>query len=196
MASVAAFTSIAIVFGALNLLEYSYYVYLRILACGTAIVLFASIEAKRFKWLRLPLSLVVILYNFAVPIHLPRSAWLPIDFITALLFMVSIYPAMLSNDEFDGKRRTLGDRISDAGMRLIDSAGWLFATMPITSLCVVVALLIGYLLEEHMYIPVRKFALWGSLILLFDAYYARKESQRRERELMDGFRKSEADSHA
>lgn len=84
--------------GTAERMAYSYYFYVRIVTSFTAIALVASVESKKWLFLRLPLVIVAVLYNFIIPIHLPRAIWIPVNILTMILFLASIYPATLPKD--------------------------------------------------------------------------------------------------
>jgi hypothetical protein len=70
---------------------YGFYVFLRFVVCASAIYMavFASVMRNKF-WFWMMLG-IAVLFNPLVPIYLSRSKWVPIDFITAMLFSASIF---------------------------------------------------------------------------------------------------------
>lgn len=89
---------ILIAIGAAERMASSYYFYVRVVTSFTAIALVAAVEARKWLFVRLPLVIVAILYNFILPIHFTRETWFAINILTIVLFLVSIYPAMLPKD--------------------------------------------------------------------------------------------------
>lgn len=87
--------------GAAERMAYSHYLYVRIATSLTAVALAASMEAKRWLFLRPSLIAVAVLYNFVIPIHLTRTVWFPINLVTIALFLMSLYPSMLPKENSD-----------------------------------------------------------------------------------------------
>lgn len=70
---------------------YGYYVFLRWIVTGVAIfVLWTAYNLKKQGWLWLMVG-IAILFNPIIPIHLDKGMWMVIDFIVAILFLVSIF---------------------------------------------------------------------------------------------------------
>ena len=70
---------------------YGYYVLLRWIVALTALSLLRlAYESKRTFWL-FPMGIVAILFNPIIPIHLNKETWVVIDFIIAILFLISIF---------------------------------------------------------------------------------------------------------
>jgi hypothetical protein len=79
-----------LLFGALGRHQYDYYVLLRVATCaaGAYSGYLAAEQGKRpWAW---TLGVIAVLFNPLVPVHLSRSAWQPIDLVTALLLLFSI----------------------------------------------------------------------------------------------------------
>jgi len=70
---------------------YGYYILLRWIITASAIFLaWVAYDLKKTFWLSL-MGIVTILFNPIVPIHLDKETWVIIDFIVAILFLVSIF---------------------------------------------------------------------------------------------------------
>ncbi len=70
---------------------YGYYVFLRWVATISAIFLvWIAYDLKKTFWL-FSMGIVAILFNPIIPIHLDKEIWGVIDFIIAILFLVSIF---------------------------------------------------------------------------------------------------------
>ena len=77
-------------FGALALHGYDYYVLLRWIVCGVAAFsAFCASEADKKGWMW-ALVIVALFFNPIIPVHLSRETWAPIDVGVALLLLVSI----------------------------------------------------------------------------------------------------------
>lgn len=74
---------------ALAPLPYGYYTLLRIIICGAAAFIAYSIYQRQQAvslWV-LAMSGLAILFNPLIPIHLSREIWVPIDAISAVVFL-------------------------------------------------------------------------------------------------------------
>ncbi len=70
---------------------YGYYVLLRWVVTISAVFLLSlAYESKKTFWLFL-MGMVVILFNPIIPVHLDKEIWIVIDFVVAVLFLVSIF---------------------------------------------------------------------------------------------------------
>lgn len=70
--------------------EYSYYIFLRWIICLTAIYIgIYSYETKKIYWVWI-MGLVVLIFNPIIPFHLGKDIWIIIDFITAIIFVITI----------------------------------------------------------------------------------------------------------
>ncbi|MFC1636345.1 DUF6804 family protein [Planctomycetota bacterium] len=78
-------------FGALAQWPYGYYQLLRFVVCGVSV--YVAVMAYTWKkiWATWLFGIVAILFNPLVPIHLSRELWQPIDFMTAVLFVVTVF---------------------------------------------------------------------------------------------------------
>ena len=78
-------------FFALSKLPYGYYILLRFVVCGVAAYgAFKSAELGKTVW-ALVLGIIAILFNPIIRIYLSREIWAPINLITALLLIISIF---------------------------------------------------------------------------------------------------------
>lgn len=70
---------------------YGYYIFLRWIITASAIFLiWVAYNLKKTFWLFL-MGIVAVLFNPIIPIHLDKETWVIIDFIVAILFLVSIF---------------------------------------------------------------------------------------------------------
>ncbi len=70
---------------------YGYYVLLRWIVTASAVFLIwvaYSLQNKGWLWL---MAAIAILFNPIIPIYLNKEMWVVIDFIVAILFLVSIF---------------------------------------------------------------------------------------------------------
>ena len=70
---------------------YSYYIILRWVVCGVAIWgVYKSIMCEKFifSWI---LGAIALLFNPILRFHFSRETWAPIDIITAVVLLVSIF---------------------------------------------------------------------------------------------------------
>ena len=83
-----------------DLWPYAYYTILRFIVCGTSI--FIAYKAydiyKKLHWVIL-YSLISILFNPLIPIHLEKETWIIIDLIVALLIFLSIIIVKSDNEK-------------------------------------------------------------------------------------------------
>jgi len=69
---------------------YGYYVLLRWVVTISAVFLLSlAYESKKTFWF-FSMGIVAILFNPIIPVHLDKETWVMIDFITAILFLISI----------------------------------------------------------------------------------------------------------
>lgn len=75
---------------------YGYYILLRWVVMVTAILtLWTAYNLKKNVWVWL-MGGIAILFNPIAPIHLDKETWVIIDFIVAILFLVSIFKIKIS----------------------------------------------------------------------------------------------------
>ena len=72
---------------------YGFYTLLRLIVSITAglIIYNTYIISKGINEISIIFSLILILYNPIVPIHLSREIWIPINFITAGIYIFGFY---------------------------------------------------------------------------------------------------------
>ena len=84
---------------ALSRHPYSYYTLLRWIVCGTAAYgAFKSVELEKTIWVWV-LGIIALFFNPIIPVHLSRETWAPINVITALIFIVSIFTIRGNDDK-------------------------------------------------------------------------------------------------
>lgn len=70
---------------------YGYYILLRwVVALSAVFLVWIAYCLKKIFWLFL-MGIVAILFNPIIPVHLDKGTWVIIDFIVAILFLVSIF---------------------------------------------------------------------------------------------------------
>jgi len=70
---------------------YGYYVLLRWVVTGTALfILWTAYEFKKTTWLWI-MGIIALLFNPIAPIYLDKDTWVVIDFIVAVIFLISIF---------------------------------------------------------------------------------------------------------
>jgi len=70
---------------------YGYYIFLRWVVMVTAILtLWTAYNLKKNVWIWLMVG-IAILFNPIAPVHLDKETWVIIDFIVAIIFLVSVF---------------------------------------------------------------------------------------------------------
>jgi len=82
--------SIFMLFGAIAEWPYGYYTFLRWITCITSILVVLQAFEKNIDWAKVVFIIIAILFNPLAPIYLSRSTWIPLDIITAVLFIYAI----------------------------------------------------------------------------------------------------------
>jgi len=82
--------TIFMLFGAIAELPYGYYTLLRWITCITSILVVLQAFEKNIDWAKVVFIVIAILFNPLAPIYLSRSTWIPLDVITAILFIFAI----------------------------------------------------------------------------------------------------------
>ncbi len=82
--------TILILFGAIAEWPYGYYTFLRWLTCIASILVVLQAFEKNIDWAKIVFIVIAILFNPLAPIYLSRSTWIPLDIITAILFIFVI----------------------------------------------------------------------------------------------------------
>ena len=81
---------IALLLAIPSIWPYVYYQLLRWLVSGTAIfILYTILEFKKRTWTWI-MAITAILFNPIIPIHLMKETWVIIDFIVAVVFIISL----------------------------------------------------------------------------------------------------------
>ena len=82
--------TVFMLFGAIAEWPYSYYTLLRWITCiASTLVVFQAFE-KNIDWAKVVFIVIAILFNPLAPIYLSRGTWIPLDIITAILFIFAI----------------------------------------------------------------------------------------------------------
>jgi len=82
--------SIFMLLGAIVEWPYGYYSLLRWITCIASILVAFQAFEKNIDWAKVVFIIIAILFNPLAPIYLSRSTWIPIDVITAILFIFAI----------------------------------------------------------------------------------------------------------
>ena len=82
--------AIFMLFGAVAEWPYGYYIFLRWITCITSILVVLQAFEKNIDWAKVVFIVIAILFNPLAPIYLSRSTWIPLDIITAILFIFAI----------------------------------------------------------------------------------------------------------
>lgn len=82
--------TILMLFGAIAEWPYGYYTLLRWITCITSILVAFQAFENNIDWAKVVFIIIAILFNPLVPIYLSRSIWIPLDIITAILFIFAI----------------------------------------------------------------------------------------------------------
>jgi hypothetical protein len=77
-------------FGAIVEWPYGYYTLLRWITCMASILVAFQAFEKNIDWAKVVFIIIAILFNPLAPSYLSRSTWMPIDIITAILFIFAI----------------------------------------------------------------------------------------------------------
>jgi len=87
---VSAISTIMLILAIPTFWAYGYYVLLRWVVTISAVFLLSlAYESKKTLWLFL-MGMIAILFNPIIPVHLDKETWVVIDFIVAIIFLVSI----------------------------------------------------------------------------------------------------------
>jgi len=77
-------------FGAIAEWPYGYYTILRWITCITSILMVLQAFEKNINWAKVIFIIIAILFNPLAPIYLSRNIWIPLDIVTAILFIFAI----------------------------------------------------------------------------------------------------------
>jgi hypothetical protein len=70
-------------------LPYGYYTLMRLIVCATAVFVVVVAAKSKQMWAAWAFSLLALLFNPIVPVHLTKGLWQPLDFIAGVLLVVS-----------------------------------------------------------------------------------------------------------
>jgi len=72
---------------------YGFYTFLRLTISISAgfIIYLRNKKVKRIDTISIIFAIIVILYNPFIPIHLTREIWMPINFISAIVYFYGFY---------------------------------------------------------------------------------------------------------
>ena len=72
---------------------YGFYTFLRLTISISAgfIIYLRNKKVKRVDTISIIFAIIVILYNPIIPIHLTREIWMPINFISAIVYFYGFY---------------------------------------------------------------------------------------------------------
>lgn len=94
--NIASVISIVMLLVAIADLPYGYYTLLRwLVTAGAIFLVWTAYKSKRTFWLFL-MGIVAILFNPIAPIYLDKETWVMIDFIVAIIFLISIFKIKLN----------------------------------------------------------------------------------------------------
>ena len=82
--------TIFMLFGAVAEWPYGYYALLIWVTCIASILVTFQAFEKNIDWAKVVFIVTAILFNLLFSIHLSRSTWIPLDIITAILFVFAI----------------------------------------------------------------------------------------------------------
>lgn len=82
-------TTALFLFFAIFSLPYGYYSFLRLLVCTIAVWTSWNFYKSKLSSWAIIFAFVAILFNPLVPVYLTKAAWVPLDFITACLFILA-----------------------------------------------------------------------------------------------------------
>lgn len=85
--------AVFLIIAPLTKLPYGFYTFLRLVVFVSAIIIiYQSYNSTKFLNSTIFIfGLIIILFNPIIPVHLPREFWLPIDFITAGIYLFSYF---------------------------------------------------------------------------------------------------------
>ena len=82
--------NIFMLFGVIIEWPYGYYTMLRWITCIASILIAFKAFEKNIDWAKVVFIVIAILFNPLAPIYLSRSIWIPLDIVTAILFIFAI----------------------------------------------------------------------------------------------------------
>lgn len=97
--NIASIASIVMLLLAIPDLPYGYYTLLRWVITASAIFLvYVASQLEKKFWLFL-MAIIALLFNPIAPIHLDKETWIIIDFVVAVLFLISIFKVKISESK-------------------------------------------------------------------------------------------------
>lgn len=84
-------TGALLLLGILNFWPYEYYILLRWIVCGAAIISVIGFSHSKLTGWVLTFGALSILFNPLFPIYMNKSSWVGIDLVAAVLFFLSAY---------------------------------------------------------------------------------------------------------
>ena len=70
---------------------YAYYIFLRWFIAASSIIVAYGFYKSELKGLTLVFGAIALLFNPIIPFYMSKSTWIPIDFVSAILFLVTAY---------------------------------------------------------------------------------------------------------
>jgi len=70
-------------------LPYAYYTLMRLVVCATAVYVIVMAAKSHQMWAVWLYSILALLFNPLVPVHLTKGLWQPIDFATGAMLVVA-----------------------------------------------------------------------------------------------------------
>ena len=71
-------------------LPYGYYMLLRIVTCATLVAAAVTAHRRKMQMLATAFTIVALLFNPFVPVHLTKEIWTVIDIVTAVLLLTFV----------------------------------------------------------------------------------------------------------
>jgi hypothetical protein len=96
--------SFTVLLGVFNDFGASYYQFLRVVVCAFSVLLIVVFHRQRNDNWRLGSIFCAVLYNPLLPARLSRSAWIPINLLTAIFLLYAVYVYLKSNNYFERKQ--------------------------------------------------------------------------------------------
>lgn len=83
-------TSVLLLIAIFPIKQYGFFILLRWVVFITAVYVgFFMYQAKKATWIWL-MGIIAVLFNPIKPIHLSKGFWQPVDFVTAIIFLISL----------------------------------------------------------------------------------------------------------
>ena len=71
-----------------------YYTLMRLVVCATAVFVVVASAKSKHMWAVWAYSILALLFNPILPVHLTKSLWQPIDFIAGAMLIVAAFVAI------------------------------------------------------------------------------------------------------